>query len=125
MRDTALILVLTSVLAAGPATAETLSLVCHVHWTKAGGAHRDGKRRLDIDLGARMVKFSDDLGRGWQPKGEHPLVSADKTRIVLDAGGGKDSSIDRVSGLYVFHNQKDGVTIRGPCEKAGAERPRF
>ena len=111
-------------LAAGAAAAESLDLVCHVHWTKPG-ARRDGLRRIDIDLSAKTARFSDNEGRGWQAKGEHPIVSADRSRIVLDAGGGKDSYVDRLTGDYYFHNAKDGVTIRGPCEKAAPERPRF
>ena len=124
-RALALTVTLAALLTAQAATAETLSLLCRVHWTKAGGAHREGRRRLDIDLGARTVRVSDDIGRGMTVKGQHPIVSADNTRILLEKGDGKESWVDRLSGQYLFHNDKDGVTIRGPCEKAGVERPRF
>lgn len=121
----ALICLLAVLAAASAARAETLNLMCRVHWSKAGGAHREGRRRLDIDLGAKAVRVSDDLGRGMTLKGEQPIASVDKNRIRIETGGGKDSYVDRVSGAYYFHNDKNGVTIRGPCEKVGAGRPRF
>jgi hypothetical protein len=124
-RALALIAALAALLTAQAAVAETLNLICRVQWTRAGGAHRGGLRRLDIDLGAKTVRVSDDVGRGMTLKGEHPIVSADKDRIRLETGGGKESYVDRISGQYVFHNDKDGVTVRGPCQKVGAERPRF
>ena len=124
-RALALTVSLAALLAAQAAAAETLNLMCHVRWSKAGGAHREGRRRLDIDLGAKTVRVSDDIGRGMTLKGDHPIVSADKDRVRLDAGGGKESYVDRLSGQYFFHNDKDGVTIRGPCEKVGLERPKF
>jgi hypothetical protein len=116
---------LAAVLATQAAAAETVSLMCRVHWSKTSGAHRDGRRRLDIDLGAKTVRVSDDLGRGMMVKGQGPVVAVTKDRITLEAAGGKESYVDRLSGQYLFHNAKDGVTIRGPCEKVGAERPRF
>ena len=127
MRRLALVLTvfIAALWTARAASAEILSLTCHVQWTKTGGAHRAGRRRLDIDLGAKTVRVSDDLGRGMVVKGKAPVVSVDKDRIRLQSGGGKESYVDRLSGQYFFHNEKDGVTIRGPCEKAGAERPRF
>ena len=124
-RALALTVSLAALLTAQTAAAETLNLMCRVHWSKAGGAHREGRRRLDIDLGAKTVRVSDDIGRGMTVKGEHPIVSADKDRIRLETGGGKESYVDRLSGQYFFHNDKDGVTIRGPCEKVGLEKPRF
>ena len=91
-----------------------------------GAADRDDRpRRLDIDLGRKTVRISDNLGRGWVFKNEYPFVSADRRRILLESGGGKESYVDRVSGLYAFHNQADGVTMRGPCQRAAPERPRF
>ena len=124
-RVLALTVAVAALLTAQAATAETLNLMCRVHWSKAGGAHREGRRRLDIDLAAKTVRVSDDVGRGMTVKGEHPIVSADKDRIRLQTGGGKESYVDRLTGQYVFHNDKDGVTIRGPCEKVGLERPKF
>jgi len=111
-------------LTAGTVSAETLSVVCRVMESK-GTAHRELTRRIDIDLQTKMARFTDNAGRGWQSKGEHPIVSANASRIVLDAGGGKDSYVDRVSGQYFLHNQTDGVVMRGSCHKAPPERPRF
>ncbi len=111
-------------LAAGGALAETLHLACRVHETR-GGAHRDIRRRLDIDFSTRTVRYSDDAGRGWVFKREGPYISADADRIRLDAGDGKESYVDRRTGEYVFHNQRDGLTIRGPCQKTEPEQPRF
>jgi hypothetical protein len=124
-RALALTVSLAALLTGQAAAAETLNLLCHVHWSKAGGAHREGRRRLDIDLGARTFRVSDDVGRGMTFKGERPIVSADKDRIRLETGGGKESYVDRLSGQYVFHNDTDGVTIRGQCDKIGLERPKF
>ncbi len=120
-----LIAALTLTLAAQSAAAETLSLVCKVHWTKAGGAHREGRRRLDLDLARKTVRVSDDLGKGWQFRREYGYLAADANLIRLESGDGKEASVDRRTGLYSFHNSHDGVTIRGPCEKAAAETPRF
>jgi hypothetical protein len=109
---------------AGSASAEVLSLICRVQETK-GAAHRVIGRRLDIDLGRRTVRISDNYGRGWISKNEYPIVSADRTRIQLEAGPVKESYVDRVSGQYHFRNQADGVSMRGPCERAVLARPRF
>ena len=109
---------------AGTASAEVLSLVCRVQETK-GTARRVIGRRLDIDLGRKTVRISDNLGRGWIFKNQYPFLSANRQRIQLEAGGGKESYVDRVAGLYVFRNQADGVTMRGPCQRAAPERPRF
>jgi hypothetical protein len=108
----------------GAASAETLSVVCRVMESK-GPAHRQLARRIDIDLQAKTAHFADNPGHGWQSKGEHPIVSVGRERIVLDAGGGKDSYLDRVSGQYFLHNQNDGVIMRGSCHRAPPERPRF
>lgn len=120
----ALILGAATLATAGTASAEVLSLVCRVQETK-GTAHRVIGRRLDIDLGRKTVRISDNVGRGWVFKNQYPFLSADRQRIRLESGGGKDSYVDRVSGTYVFHNQADGVTMRGPCHRAPPERPRF
>jgi hypothetical protein len=113
-----------TLVSAGAASAEVLGLVCRLHVTARGGSRVIG-RRLDIDLGRKTVRISDNLGRGWVFKNEYPFVSADRQRIELEAGGGKQSYVDRVSGTYFFHNQSDGVTMRGPCQRAAPERPRF
>jgi len=111
-----------SLVAAEPAR---LDLVCRLRETR-GSAHRELRRRLEIDLQARTVRVSDDVGRGWQFKRQYPFVSADADRIVLESGDGKSSAVDRHSGLYSFHNKRDGVTMGGPCEKAPpAEAARF
>ncbi|MDB5479215.1 MAG: hypothetical protein JWO83_268 [Caulobacteraceae bacterium] len=120
----ALILGAATLATAGTASAEVLSLVCRVQETK-GTAHRVIGRRLDIDLGRKTVRISDNVGRGWVFKNQYPFLSADRQRIRLESGGGKDSYVDRVSGTYFFHNQADGVTMRGPCHRAPPERPRF
>ena len=120
----ALAALLATSLTAGGALAESLSLVCHVNEVR-GGAHHDFKRRLDMDLTAKTVRISDDIGHGWVFKREGPLVSADANLIRIESGGGKDSSVDRHTGAYAFHNQKDGATVRGPCEKTEAEKSRF
>jgi hypothetical protein len=109
---------------AGAAAAEHLDLLCHVHETR-GAAHRELRRRLDIDLTARTVRYYDDVGHGWEFKREGPFVSADAARIVLDAGAGKEAYVDRRTGQYAFHNQRDGLTVRGPCEKTSEPRPKF
>jgi hypothetical protein len=111
--------------AAQVTTAETLTLMCRVQWSKISGGRHEGRRRLDIDLGAKTVQVSDDWGRGMMVKGEHPIASIGKDRIRLETGAGKESYVDRVSGAYYFHNDKDGVTVRGLCAKGRIERPRF
>ncbi len=111
-------------LATVPAAGETLNLVCRVHETR-GGAHRDIRRRLDIDLSAKTVRFYDDLGQGWRFKREYPFISADASRIRLESGDGRDSYVDRRTGEYYFHNQKDGLTIRGPCGRTSAQPSAF
>lgn len=129
MRRTALAaalgVALAGLAAVGVARAETLSLLCHVRETRADGAHRQLLRRIDLDMTQKSVRFSDNLGRGWVFKRQGAFVSADAKIIRLDAGGGKDSYIDRISGQYYFHNARNGLTIRGPCEKASAARPKF
>jgi hypothetical protein len=109
---------------AGTASAEGLSLVCRLEVTAPNG-HRHILRRLDIDLGRKTVRISDNLGRGWVFKNQYPFLSADPARIRLESGGGKESYVDRVLGQYVFRNQADGVTMHGPCQRAAPERPRF
>jgi hypothetical protein len=106
------------------ASAEVLSLVCRLQATAPNGRRTVG-RRLDIDLARKTVRISDNLGHGWVFKNEYPFLSANSQRIQLEAGGGKESFVDRLSGMYFFHNQADGVTMRGPCQKAAPERPRF
>ena len=106
------------------ASAEMLSLVCRLQVTAPNGRRTVG-RRLDIDLGRKTVRISDNLGHGWVFKNQYQFVSADPKRISLEAGGGKESFVDRLSGMYFFRNQTDGVTMRGPCQKAAPERPRF
>ena len=120
----ALVVGLAVLVSAEAASAEVLSLVCRLQVTAPNG-RRHLLRRLDIDLGRKTVRISDNLGRGWMVKNQYPFLSADRTRVVLEAGGGKESSVDRVSGLYVFRNQADGVSMRGPCDRAAPERPRF
>ena len=128
MRAKALIRVLVlgaATLALSPtASAEVLSLVCRLQVTAPNG-HRHILRRLDIDLGRRTVRVSDNLGSGWVFKNQYAFLSADRARIRLESGGGKESYVDRVSGQYFFRNQADGVTMRGPCQRAAPERPRF
>jgi hypothetical protein len=109
---------------AGTASAEVLGLVCRLEVTAPSG-HRHMLRRLDIDLGPKTVRISDNLGHGWVFKNQYQFLSADRQRIRLESGGGKESFVDRGTGMYFFHNQADGVTMRGPCQKAAPERPRF
>jgi hypothetical protein len=112
-------------LAAAPSLAAGLNLECRVHWTKPGGQHRDARRRLDIDLAAKTVRTYDDLGKGWEFKSQHPFPSADKDHFVLEAGDGKDSTLDRRTGAYFFKNARNGVTIRGTCVKSVERPPAF
>jgi hypothetical protein len=118
-------LAMAGLVAAGSSFAAGLNLECRVHWTKPGGQHRDARRRLDIDLAARTVRTFDDLGRGWQFKSQHPFPGADKDHFILEARDGKDSTLDRRTGAYVFKNARDGVTIRGTCVKTVARPPAF
>lgn len=120
----ALILGTATLAAAETASAQMLSLVCRVQESK-GTAHRVIGRRLDLDLGRKTVRISDNYGRGWTFKNQYRFLSADRQRIQLEAGGGKESYVDRVAGQYFFRNQADGVTMRGPCHPAPPERPRF
>jgi hypothetical protein len=120
----ALSALLATSLAAGGALADSLSLVCHVKEVR-GAAHHDFKRRLDMDLTAKTVRISDDIGHGWEFKRAGPLVSVDPDLIRIESGGGKDSSIDRHTASYVFHNQKDRVTISGHCDKTDVDKPKF
>jgi hypothetical protein len=120
----ALVLGAAALAAAETASAEVLSLVCRVTETK-GSAHRVIGRRLDIDLGRKTVRISDNYGRGWEFKNAYPIVSADRQRIQLETGPVKESYVDRVSGQYFFRNQADRVTMRGPCNRGAPERPRF
>jgi hypothetical protein len=111
-------------LAAQAAMAEELHLLCHVRETK-GHAAREFKRRLDIDLSAKTVAFFDDTGHGWEFKRRGPFISADANRVILDAGDGKESAVDRITGQYSFRNERDHLIIRGGCEKTTAEKPKF
>ena len=113
-----------SLATAAAASAEVVSLVCRVQVIAPNG-HHDIGRRLDIDLAHRTVRISDNLGRGWMFKNEYPYVSANRDRFLLEQGGGKQSYVDRVSGMYFFHNQADGVTMHGPCKRTEPARPRF
>jgi hypothetical protein len=125
MRMQSLVGALVLSMVAGSASAEHLALLCHVRETRPGGAHRELKRRLDIDLSARTVSYYDDVGHGWEFKREGPYVSADAHRIRLDDGAGKEAYVDRQTGEYAFHNERDGLTIRGPCVKTLEPRPKF
>ncbi len=120
----ALVLGAVTLAIASAASAETLSLVCRLEVTAPNG-HRTLGRRLDIDLARRTVRISDNLGHGWMFKNEYPYVSANRDRVILEQGGGKQSYVDRVVGMYFFRNQADGVTMRGPCQRAAPQRARF
>ncbi len=113
-------LALAAACAASPALAETLNLMCKVEWTRPGGHHRPARRRLEVNLDARTVKTWDDVGQGFILKSEHPIVRAEPGRIILEASDGKDASVDRRSGEYVFRNEKEGLRIAGPCSKVAA-----
>jgi hypothetical protein len=110
-----------------PATdgGKTLSLICRVRESLPNGRHRELRRRLDLDLQAKSVAFRDDTGKGWRVRQGYHFVSANADRIVLEAGGGKESYVDRRSGQYYFHNSANGLTIRGPCAKAAAAGTAF
>ena len=120
----ALVLGAATLASAGAASAEGLSLVCRLQVTAPNG-RRTIERRLDIDLGRKTVRISDNLGRGWVFKNQYQFLSADRQRIRLESGGGKESYVDRFAGVYFFRNQADGVTMRGPCRPAPPQRPRF
>lgn len=113
-----LALALAAILVGQAAHAEVIKAQCQVRWTKPG-ASRTGGRRLLIDTGAKTVRVWDNVGRGWQERGSHPIVGVQGSRIVLEAGGGKTSSLDRRNGAYMFHNDADKVTIEGRCRKVG------
>ena len=115
-RLAALATVLAGTMIAGAGMAETLNLVCRVHETRGDGAHRNIQRRLDFDLAAKTVSIFDNTGQGWRPKRQFAFLSADAGRIRLEDGGGKQSYVDRRSGVYFFHNQKGDLTIKGPCQ---------
>jgi hypothetical protein len=121
----AIVVSMAALLAAGSALADTLNLECRVQWSKPGGQHRDAKRRLEVNLGAKTVKTWDDVGRGYQFKSEHPFPSANGDRIVLEASGGKTSWLDRRTGQYYFKNDREGFVIRGPCVKTAPMKPAF
>jgi predicted aspartyl protease len=108
-----------------PPTSPEMNLLCRVRETRPGGAHRELRRRIELDLATKTVRYYDDVGQGWVFKREGPFVSADAHRIVLDADGNKDAYIDRLSGEYAFHNQRDGLTISGQCEKTGEFGQKF
>ncbi len=105
------------VLAAGPALAAPLTLVCKVQSSNSGYQRR-GLRRLEIDLAAKTVRVSDNTGKGFQVRGVRPLVGAEAGRYVLEAGGGKESYVDRKSGRYYFRNEAEKLVIQGRCEKS-------
>jgi hypothetical protein len=110
---------------AGGTLAETLHLECRVRETKDTGAHRELLRRLEIDLDRKTVKFYDNVGHGWDFKNEYSFPAANREHITLEASPEKESWVDRATGEYFLHNRRDGVTMRGPCQKAQAPRPRF
>lgn len=109
-------------LAAGGARAEMLNLVCRVHETR-GSAHRDLERRVDIDLAMKTVRYEDNVGKGWMFKREGALLGVNDERIALDNSDGKTAFVDRRTGAYFFHNSMNGITLKGPCQKAAAEGP--
>jgi len=121
----AIVISMAALLAAGPSLGADLNLECRVHWTKPGGQHRDAKRRLEINLGAKTVRTYDDLGHGYQFKSDHAIVGAAPGRIVLEADGGKTAYLDRLTGQYYFKNDRDGVVIRGSCVTAVVGKPVF
>jgi hypothetical protein len=116
---------LAALCAAGGALAETLHLECRVRETRDMGGHRELLRRLEINLDVKTVKFYDNVGHGWEFKNEYSFPAFNHERITLEANPEKESWVDRATGEYFFHNRHDGVTMRGPCEKAQAPRPRF
>ena len=121
----AIVISMAALLAASSSLADALNLECRVQWTKPGGHHRDAKRRLEVNLAAKTVKTWDDVGHGYQFKSEHPFVSADSGRIVLETSGGKTSWLDRRTGEYYFKNDREGLVIRGPCVKTAAPPTAF
>jgi len=122
MRPTVLMAALSALgaILTGPETAvaDTLNLVCHVQESRTDGAHRIIMRRLDLDLTAKTVRVSDDVGHGWVFKRQYAFLAASHDRIQLESAEGKESFVDRRTGEYFLHNQSDGVTMRGRCRKA-------
>jgi hypothetical protein len=116
---------LAALCAAGGTLSETLHLECRVRETKDTGARRELLRRLEIDLDRKTVKFYDNVGHGWEFKNEYVFPAANREHITLEASPEKESWVDRATGEYFFHNRRDGVTMRGPCERAQSPRPRF
>ena len=116
--------VVAALLLASTASAEVLTVDCRVHGTEPGN-NRNGIRRLRIDLSAKTVKVWDNTGKGFVVRGEHSIVSADASRIVLDSGGTKTSSVDRHTGQYVFRDTAKKLTIQGRCAKASAGAATF
>ena len=120
-----IVAMMAALLSPGASFGAALNLECNVHWTRPGGHHRDAKRRLDINLGAKTVRTYDDVGKGYAFKSEHSVVSADRDRIVIEAGGGKESYLDRRTGEYYFKNEREDLVIRGPCKKTASAQPAF
>ena len=96
--------------------AEVIKAECQVRRTQPNPSP-PGLRRLLIDTNAKTVRVWDNTGRGWKLQGVHPIVGVQGDRIMLDAGGGKTSSIDRRTGVYAFHKDADKVTLQGRCRR--------
>lgn len=106
-------------LSASAATAAELRFECQVQASRPDAGVTHWRRRIVLTAADHLARYFDDTGQGMKPKSQHPFVSVSRQRIVLDApdsrGDGKTSYIDRTTGEYVLHNQRQTFELRGRC----------
>ena len=102
-------------LSASTAAAAELRFECQVQANRPDAGVSQWRRRIVLTSADHMARYFDDIGRGMQPKSQHRFVSVSRQRIVLDAGGGKTSFIDRRTGAYVLRNQPQSFELHGRC----------
>ena len=102
-------------LSARGAAAAELRFECQVQASRPDAGVSQWRRRIVLTSADHMARYFDDIGQGMKPKSQHRFVSVSRQRIVLDAGGGKTSFIDRRTGSYVLRNQPQRFELHGRC----------
>ena len=101
--------------ASAATAAPELRFECQVQASRPDAGFTHWRRRIVLTAADHLARYFDDTGQGMKPKSQHRFVSVSRTRIVLDAGDGKTSFIDRLTGDYVLRNQRQRFELHGRC----------
>lgn len=113
-----------ALLAAAPAQASDITLICNVQQTTDGKPQASFKRRYEIDLEPRYFKTSVDTGKGFLGEEEGFPEDINATRIVFVDEGGVMQYYDRNSGEYFYQNVTANIEATGKCTESADASPK-